>query len=979
MPFKSEKQRRFMWAEHPEIAKRWAHEYPKSNKGLPMYADKNDSAESKEKQAALGALGSAIAQLSGKDAVLAGYANTPVFSKKSVDILKRVDIPHSEVPTYAGEEREKGEQKLEKTEDNEGAQSDCEESDEDGARKLLAKISAVLARPYREELETNQAEAEGREPRFVPQNMGLKRYSIPSPYVTPPMGSVAAPPNASATQGAQSAQQNLPQPGNAPVGGGSNPQHNPIQAFGPLGAKGQLNGNAAFGQKNSPDSLKTAGITSILGGGDKPAEKQPAWYGPEGLVEVNGGGFRLGHTHGLDVVDQKPGWLRRIFDRDPYVMREDVPKIKKRLKAIRGMHVMEQPYKLEFSHMGQLKPEMRQLIEAAISKNASVGTAALETAKRVLPNISNTVLQRAGIGAGVGAVGGGAIGAMRAKPGERLRGAATGAGVGAGLGAGTGAASALLAPYLQRQVAQVRPNLPPPASGNALTYTPKPKPGPSTGGAAARGPRPRPKPPTPPPVPPAVPPASPAPAGPAPAKPSAVAAPQAAARPAAKSFTGAELDQMMAQSGFDPAKTAPLPRQAAQQAVKAAPAGKTRVPRWRADKDPLLEAIGRTGLKPDDVGLRHLDQMGAIEARARRYGAALNSGNLAANDPRRLEVNKWFDKLREVSQQPQNLGGDYQGWFQKVHDMRLKQSGASSVLSLLTDIDFSGLPDPSDLDLDEDYDRSKSAAAKPCSCGCGDTVTTCKCGPSCKCRQPGGSCYKGEKAAQLGLWDRINAKRKRGEKPAKPGDKDYPDSKSWNKVTAISEKQSGSTPAWQRAAGKNPEGGLNAKGRASYKRETGGTLKAPVTEKNPSGERAKRQNSFCSRMCGMKRVNTGAKTKSDPDSRINKALRKWNCKCGSAADLAVLAGVAKEAGALQNVSRGVMKRVYPAVAALGTLGSGAGHVAKEVIKHPIDAAQYAGTLAMPVATAVGGTYAVGQGVYSAHKRLFDAMQRMAGH
>jgi hypothetical protein len=55
-----------------------------------------------------------------------------------------------------------------------------------------------------------------------------------------------------------------------------------------------------------------------------------------------------------------------------------------------------------------------------------------------------------------------------------------------------------------------------------------------------------------------------------------------------------------------------------------------------------------------------------------------------------------------------------------------------------------------------------------------------------------------------------------------------------------------------------------------------------VTESNPSGERAKRQNSFCSRMCGMKRVNTGSKTKSDPDSRINKSLRKWNCKCSSA-------------------------------------------------------------------------------------------------
>lgn len=104
-------------------------------------------------------------------------------------------------------------------------------------------------------------------------------------------------------------------------------------------------------------------------------------------------------------------------------------------------------------------------------------------------------------------------------------------------------------------------------------------------------------------------------------------------------------------------------------------------------------------------------------------------------------------------------------------------------------------------------------------------------------------------------------------------------------------KAAASSPAWQRAAGKNEEGGLNAKGRASYKRETGGTLKPPVTESNPSGERAKRQNSFCSRMCGMKRVNTGAEAKKDPDSRINKSLRKWNCKCGSA-DPAVNAALA---------------------------------------------------------------------------------------
>lgn len=133
-------------------------------------------------------------------------------------------------------------------------------------------------------------------------------------------------------------------------------------------------------------------------------------------------------------------------------------------------------------------------------------------------------------------------------------------------------------------------------------------------------------------------------------------------------------------------------------------------------------------------------------------------------------------------------------------------------------------------------------------------------------------------AEKPGLWANIRAKRARGEKPAKPGDEDYPDKKQWNKLTKAA------VAAWQRSEGKNPEGGLNAKGRASYKRETGGTLKAPVTESNPKGERAKRQNSFCSRMCGMKRVNTGSKAQSDPDSRINKSLRKWNCKCGEAHD-----------------------------------------------------------------------------------------------
>ena len=39
------------------------------------------------------------------------------------------------------------------------------------------------------------------------------------------------------------------------------------------------------------------------------------------------------------------------------------------------------------------------------------------------------------------------------------------------------------------------------------------------------------------------------------------------------------------------------------------------------------------------------------------------------------------------------------------------------------------------------------------------------------------------------------------------------------------------TAAWQRKEGKNPKGGLNAKGRASYKAQTGGTLRPPVSAK----------------------------------------------------------------------------------------------------------------------------------------------------
>jgi len=86
------------------------------------------------------------------------------------------------------------------------------------------------------------------------------------------------------------------------------------------------------------------------------------------------------------------------------------------------------------------------------------------------------------------------------------------------------------------------------------------------------------------------------------------------------------------------------------------------------------------------------------------------------------------------------------------------------------------------------------------------------------------------------------------------------------------------TPAWTRKEGKNPEGGLNARGRASAKRE-GMNLKPPVSAKKAekSDKADSRRDSFCARMTGLKRKMTGSAKAADPDSRVNKSLRKWGC------------------------------------------------------------------------------------------------------
>ena len=92
----------------------------------------------------------------------------------------------------------------------------------------------------------------------------------------------------------------------------------------------------------------------------------------------------------------------------------------------------------------------------------------------------------------------------------------------------------------------------------------------------------------------------------------------------------------------------------------------------------------------------------------------------------------------------------------------------------------------------------------------------------------------------------------------------------------IQEKQL--TEDWNKINKQDRTDGLSQKAVNAYRRENPGSkLKTAVTEKNPTGKRASRRQSFCSRMGGMKKRLTNPENARDPDSPINKALRRWNC------------------------------------------------------------------------------------------------------
>ena len=88
---------------------------------------------------------------------------------------------------------------------------------------------------------------------------------------------------------------------------------------------------------------------------------------------------------------------------------------------------------------------------------------------------------------------------------------------------------------------------------------------------------------------------------------------------------------------------------------------------------------------------------------------------------------------------------------------------------------------------------------------------------------------------------------------------------------------------WQKVNKKDKTDGLSQTAVNAYRREhPGSKLKTAVTTKpsklKKGSKSAKRRSSFCARMGGMKKANASAKTKREPDSPINKALRRWNCE-----------------------------------------------------------------------------------------------------
>jgi len=209
MPFRSEKQRRYLWATKPEMAKRWAHEYPQKKK-LPMYADskKKEPEVQKEKAAQIN-----LTQPDNFEFLL-WEISAKYKIKLANSMLKQIEMPQRPEPTYAGQEIEEGRSFTSKTspknnqhmaENNQNMLNTEQNNNDEISHPLLKKLSGVLSQRIRQMLAGQEA--------YAPENVNLMlhKQQPPSAPIPPPMGMAAAP-----GQAPQAAQAPAPQPAASP-------------------------------------------------------------------------------------------------------------------------------------------------------------------------------------------------------------------------------------------------------------------------------------------------------------------------------------------------------------------------------------------------------------------------------------------------------------------------------------------------------------------------------------------------------------------------------------------------------------------------------------------------------------------------------------------------------------------------------------------------------------------------------------------
>ena len=299
MPFKSEQQRKFLWAAHPDIAKRWAHEYP-TPKNLPKRV--SDTPE-RDKQAHSAPI------------ITPEYVNTlltsvifQASSEKQGNSGIKLNIPHSEKPVAAGDEHvTTGNKRRDKQRQGssasierlfglgEGKKAASSGAPEYCVNPLLLKLAVVLSQPIQQALADEQAQQQGQQAQQVPANGGLQPLTTPLSANPLPLGAQqqaqppqpGQPPAPPAQQVPMQPPQQVPvqsapktaalaaglkplmppaaakpavavkpvqtKPAQKPIqplkplGDKSNPSANPINAFGPISMSGVVNGNAALG------------------------------------------------------------------------------------------------------------------------------------------------------------------------------------------------------------------------------------------------------------------------------------------------------------------------------------------------------------------------------------------------------------------------------------------------------------------------------------------------------------------------------------------------------------------------------------------------------------------------------------------------------------------------------------------------------------------------------------------------------------